>query len=234
DLPEVRRLVLPIDARRRDVLPPQQHVGVLVEHFPYIGFVVLTTQGEQHAAMMQLQCLLLKLPVGRTRMRFPQLDSGQPVLDYNPTPEHVVAIQYQALAALALQRPQVLEGFERHFAQTFAAVRRASHVPVAGIMELTGAQPSNDDIRIDQVSVTLLLQQAMEPPVKPVDRGPLTARMLPVCNSQSRLQRQIEPKPQNDSLGLPPNAFRDVAQEAPHTLDFRLVLLSRAAVEIAR
>src|SRR5262249_39087389 len=117
---QITDFVLPVDLSCSNVFPPEQHVGMVVEYLPDIGFVVLGTQRDHDSAVIQIENFLLELVISGTRIGFSQFDSGEPVLAYDSAPQCIVAIQNEAFPLLALQCPHVLKNLDGYFTKGFA------------------------------------------------------------------------------------------------------------------
>jgi hypothetical protein len=94
--PQVARFALPVDAPRRQVLAPQYHGGVLVEHVEHILLAVLAAQAEQHPAFHLLDQELLEPAMGGRHVH-PQ----RTVFPAHAVPQRIVAINCDHL----VQRP---------------------------------------------------------------------------------------------------------------------------------
>ena len=89
---EVLGLGLPVDPPGREVLAPQQHVGVSFEHGKYVFFGVLAAKAEQHAVTALGERELLQ-----SYARWVDDHTERPVLADDSAPQCLVAVQDEYL-----------------------------------------------------------------------------------------------------------------------------------------
>src|SRR5205814_4961459 len=97
---EVRCLVLSIGHEARDVFESQHHFGVLLERCSRVGFFVLAANRQDYAASGEGFDVSLERHEGfADGIALADVDSAESIIADHPTPERVVEVEHQALAA---------------------------------------------------------------------------------------------------------------------------------------
>ncbi len=104
DAPEVGFLRFPVCDETGDVLPSQNHVGVVPEHLLRDVRIILRADRQDDAALCQPLCKTLQRKVclaGGAPLA--QDDALQAIIADHSAPQRVVEVQHQALARMAAQ-----------------------------------------------------------------------------------------------------------------------------------
>src|ERR1700686_3448183 len=97
--PQIFRLGPPVDARRHDVFPLENHPRILIKHFPNIFLIVLAAEANHHSGIALRNYELLQRSTSGV-----YLDAARPVLSAYPTPKGVVAIENDDLVWRCVNR----------------------------------------------------------------------------------------------------------------------------------
>ena len=101
---DVARLVVPIDPVRGDVFHRQDHVGMFLEGFKNVLFIVLAADRENHALARRFEQVRLEIAEDVARVVVPQRDPLDAFLAKHATPERVVEIKHEAFFANRFDR----------------------------------------------------------------------------------------------------------------------------------
>ena len=82
----------------------QHHVRMLVDDEKRIGLVVLAVDGEQDAAVIELEQLPLEIAIAIAGIRMTQRNAANAILADDATPQRIVEIEHDALLGDSLAR----------------------------------------------------------------------------------------------------------------------------------
>ena len=150
---QVRRLVVPVDGERRDVVQTQTHLRVPFEDLADVRLVILRGDREDDAALLQLEHVLLERDEGLAEPVAAECDAIDPVVADDAAPEGVVEVEDEALAREAEARGddrRRVPGQERNGLERDGLLR-AQPVPVVEPSE--PAEVGGDPVAVDDRDV---------------------------------------------------------------------------------